>query len=193
MRFKAAAILAVVFATMAWGANAALITYEFTVDITSGPLKADDFAGSFSFKSSSIIRGGTNTHTGLLTALSFDFNGVTYNNATANTGALGFNNTGTLTTALFGTNCFSGGCFIHPGRTGWFVSDPSAFSYSLSSPRSVGSGTVSAKVVHSGTTSNPLFAIPEPPNWMLLGTALAIGGVLRRRRRTASDGRGRRV
>jgi hypothetical protein len=74
----------------AGGAKASLITYDFTVTATSGPLEGAVAHGTFSYDSSSIVPGNFNVATGLLTSLSFSWNGVAYTQATANTGFLGF-------------------------------------------------------------------------------------------------------
>src|SRR5438034_1239057 len=86
-------------------ADASPIDYTFSVTATEGPLSATTAAGTFSYDTSSIVPGGRNLNTGLLTALNFTWDGITYNQTTANTGALGFDAAGMLTLSLFGTNC----------------------------------------------------------------------------------------
>ena len=57
-----------------------LTTYDFTVTADTGPLSGDVANGSFSFNTSIIPRGGGGLpESGLLTDLSFTWNGVTYN------------------------------------------------------------------------------------------------------------------
>src|SRR5215472_15642660 len=90
-------------------ANASPITYDFTVTATSGPLSGTIEHGTFSYDSSSIVPGGINQAAGLLTGLSFVWNGISYDQTTANTGDLRFDASGHLTEALFGTDCSAGG------------------------------------------------------------------------------------
>ena len=84
-------------------AEATPVNYDFSVQVITDPSLSAD--GTFSFDSSSITPGSTNTATGLLTALDFTFNGITYDANTANTGFLSFDADGKLTNILFGTNC----------------------------------------------------------------------------------------
>ena len=101
------------------------VNYTFTVTATSGPLAGTTATGTFSYDTSSIVPGGTNANTGLLTALNFTWDGITYNQTTANTGFLEFDTTGALTQDLFGNNCFPGGsCAAVPPFEQWLVSFP---------------------------------------------------------------------
>jgi len=93
-------------------AEASVVTYDFTVNVTSGPLSGTSENGSFSCDSSSITPGKINNATDLLTALNFTSNGITYNATTANPGSLGFDSTGALTSLVFGTSCTAGACGI---------------------------------------------------------------------------------
>jgi hypothetical protein len=91
-----AAIVAALGLLAAGGAKASLITYDFTVTATSGPLDGTVEKGTFSYDSSSIVPGGVNPNAGLLTSLSFSWDGMAFTQATANTGNLGFNLDGSL-------------------------------------------------------------------------------------------------
>jgi hypothetical protein len=74
------------------------VTYDFTVTATNGPLKGDIEEGSFTFDSSiAPPGGGVLDERGLLTNLSFLWDGVTYNASTANTGDMIFDAAGNLT------------------------------------------------------------------------------------------------
>lgn len=83
--------------------QATLVTYDFAVKVISAPSLSAN--GTFSYNSSSITPGATNTSLGLLTALDFTFNGITYDATTANTGFLSFDANGDLNNIYFGTNC----------------------------------------------------------------------------------------
>ena len=159
-------------------AQASVIVYDFTVSITSGPLKGQVDNGSFSYSSLSIPPSDVNRARGLLTALDFNFEGVAYTARSANTGALVFDAADRLSTALFGTNCNAGSCFIDPDAGGeWFVSGAS-FSYT-DAPFHLGSGAVTYKPVSSGlepaswaaTPSSP--AVPEPTIWVMMAIGFA--------------------
>lgn len=160
--------------TLVPDAVAAPISYVFSVTATSGPLNGVTAAGTFSYDSSSIVPGGTNSNTGLLTALNFTWDGTTYNQATANTGRLTFDGAGTLTVPVFGNNCTAGVCSAVFSQQQWFFATPGNFVYTRS--------TGSTFFVGTGTFSQ---VVPEPSTWALLGAGLgglALGAVRRRRR-----------
>src|SRR5258708_24962198 len=86
---------------------------------SSGPLKGTTANGTFSYDSSSIVPGGSNSATGLLTALSVTWDAIAYTQATANTGFLTFNGAGTLTGGCFGNNSGVGFCSVGSGQEQW--------------------------------------------------------------------------
>jgi len=158
--------------------EASPVNYTFSVAATSGPLAGTTATGTFSYDTSSIVPGGTNANTGLLTALNFTWDGITYNQTAANTGFLEFDTTGALTQDLFGNNCVAGGCSTMPGFEQWFVASAfpqSGFSYFVAGA-SGGFGTVTQSLVTGA---------PEPSAFALLATGLALlalaGGRGRRR------------
>ena len=115
--------------TLVPDAMAAPFSYVFSVTATSGPLSGTTAAGTFSYDSSSIVLGGSNNNIGLLTALNFIWDGITYNQATANTGLLGFDGAGTLTGIAFGNNCPAGVCTAVFAQQQWYFFIPGAFVY----------------------------------------------------------------
>jgi hypothetical protein len=157
-------------------ASATTITYDFTVTASAGPLAGDTAKGSFSFDSSVIPAGGGEVDgIGLLTSLTFTWDGIAYTAATANTGLLSFNASGALTDACFGNNSSSGVCQANQGTEQWLVSlGNSLFAYSV--PQ-VGV----APTTWLGTASFSKASVPEPATLALLGLALAALSVMKRR------------
>jgi hypothetical protein len=159
--FGVALPLAIAFSPKA---EATPITYAFSVTATSGSLNGAMAAGTFSYDTSSIIPGGVNANSGLLTALNFTWDGITYDQTTANTGNLAFDSSGTLVGAIFGTNCSAGGCSVQVGLEQWSAGFPGVgFSYAVRGGDAEGGGTVTLSLI-SG--------VPEPSSLALLGVAI---------------------
>jgi hypothetical protein len=154
------------------GARATPVNYAFTVTATSGPLSGTTASGTFSYDTSSIVV-GANSNTGLLTALSFTWNGIAYNRTTANTGTLFFDASGNLISEAIGNNCGPGFCSINSGQDQWYVAN-SNFAYS----------TLGAANGYIGTATETLVAAtPEPSTMALFGLGLGSFAVARRRKR----------
>lgn len=169
----AAAVAAISFVP---AAEATPITYNFAVQVTSGPLSGNAQSGSFSYDSSSIVSGGGyNSNSGLLTAFNFNFNGIAYDASTANTGLLGFNPDGKLSSFYISSNCPL--CTFVPDTDNFTLTalSPNGFFYSTASPVGFGYGEV---------TSSPAgVPVPEPGTLGLFGFGLLLlGGVAARRR-----------
>ena len=159
-------------------ANASPITYNFTATATSGPLSGTVEHGTFSYDSSSIVPGGINAAVGLLTSLSFSWNGISYDQTTANTGDLHFDANGHLTQALFGTDCSAGGCQLVDGNNSWFGITGGFFTYSV--PDGVGGG--------GSLTAVLAVPVPEPTTLALLGLGSVLVGTVRHRSARAGLG-----
>jgi hypothetical protein len=167
---------------VALNANAFPITFSFSVTATSGPLDGITENGTFTYDSSSIIPGGINDNTGLLTGLNFTWNGITYNQTTANTSFLLFNSSGDLTKALFGPNCMPSMCSIDADTNEWALfatpgeTTTPPFGFIYATPSTGGS---------EGTVTTALSPIPEPSALALVGVGVAglmlVGARLQRR------------
>ena len=169
-------------------AQATPISYDFSVNVTSGPLSGNTYNGSFSYDSSSIISGGYNNASGLLTALNFSFDGTTYDATSANTGWLGFDAAGNLDSFVFGNNCPDGTCTVQSGYDQFYViyapyaSPPGSFVYSMN-------GWNQASIVNSPETitfAPATVHVPEPGSLGLFcfGTLLLLAASLSHRRWT---------
>jgi hypothetical protein len=155
-------------------AEAVPVNYDFSVTATSGVLNGTTASGSFSYDTSSIKAGGGYQRAiGLLTALDFTWDGISYNSTTANTGALQFDAAGNLIGAMFGNNCIADSCTVSFGQEQWFVNaqnisgvDVFAFDYTVPSGGNfVGRGNVTLTKASAG--------VPEPSTLAILGFALA--------------------
>lgn len=155
-------------------ANAQIETYDFTITPTSGPAAAA--TGSFSYDCATLgglcTTGGSDTASGLLSSLSLTFDGVTYDESTANTGTLELAAGGGLTYILFGSSCGTGGCAaLKPAVDSWIVDSVSGVSYTASGLRSIYAGDV---VITPATTSAPEI----DPTSAASGLALLVGGLI---------------
>ena len=162
-------------------ASASPITYDFTVTATDGPLSGTTEGGTFSYDSSSTVAGGgQNAGAGLLTALSFSWNGIAYDQTRANTGFLDFNASGELIRAVFGTDC-AAGCIVPASTNAWAFNlspagGPLEFFYTVSGNAGLFEGSVTAELA---------VPAPEPNTLALLGIGCAVVGAARRSRRNA--------
>ena len=153
--------------------QAATVTYDFSVFVTSGPAVGSTALGHFSYDSATVIPGGNVSAVGLLTDLVFYLDGTSYTEATANTGGLRFNSLGVLTSFLIGTNCGAGSCSVSTGSTGWAINF-AGLDYARTGLSGIFSGG-------APTFSLRNSAVPEPASWALvLAGGLAACAVRRR-------------
>lgn len=166
-------------------AAAAPVTYDMQVTATSGVLAGVVSNGSFTFDSSIVPPGG-GTVTGpalLLTELDLNWNGVAWDETTANTfgsnGLLDFDAAGNLTLLIVGTACAGGGGAVcaEVNTNSWFFNGASGglFGYATAGSPSFGFGTFSFSL-RTNTVAEPSTA---------LLAALAVAAAWRLRRRTA--------
>lgn len=159
-------------------ANAAPVTYGFSVHVDDGPLAGVDESGTFSYDSSLATPNAWLHQTGLLGAFDFSFNGSTYGVATVDTGWLQFDASGKLAAFTFGNACDTDGdCWMHPGQDTWYVTD---YGLTYSVPGftgfdGIGCGTTKWLQVHA--------SVAEPGTLGLFGLGfLLLAGAMARRR-----------
>jgi hypothetical protein len=177
--------LAVVLVGLPCAAPAAPITYDFTVDGgPDGPLAGVTSSGFFTFDDS-IIPAGAGVLTGsFFTDFGFSWNGVAYDETTAESGALRFDASGALDGWLFGSNCSGGTCFLLPGFDRWAVVTTvnfgDVFAYTLAGSEIVYS------VPFAATVTPRVTPVSEPGTLALFGLMpLMLVALRQRRRRTA--------
>lgn len=159
LALRSAAALACLLALPAL--QAATVTYDFSVALTSGPASGTTALGHFSYDSASVIAGGGyNFGIGLLTDLAFDLDGTSYTEATANTGSLQFNSLGGLSSFLIGTSCGAGSCSVSNGRTGWAINF-SGLSYARAGVSGIFNGDPASFTLRNS-------AVSEPASWALV-------------------------
>ncbi len=104
--FLAVVLLLLVVSFGSNGVTAASGVIQFTVTGVNGPQAGVKSLGTFAFDPTIAPEGGGFVEiAGLFTHLAFSWDGVDYNEDTANTGTLGFDADGKLVYALFGTDC----------------------------------------------------------------------------------------
>ena len=123
-------------------AEATLITFQFQVSATSGPLTGQMATGTFAIDSSIIPTGGGQVSSpSLFSALNFTWDGVQYTRTNTQTSSLTFDGMGNLVAWEFGTVCLppaSGGCLVRlypPGFQDWFVRQSSNYANFFESGR----------------------------------------------------------
>jgi hypothetical protein len=161
-------------------ATAAPISYDFTVNGgLSGPLAGVTSSGFFTFDDSIIpVGGGTVLQGGLFTDLAFSWNGIAYDESTANTGILTFDASGALVPLFyFGNNCVGAVCSISHLTNQWALQmndEGGYFTYGLPDVFGLQFGPA---------TYSPRAAVaPEPGTLLLFG----LGGLAFARRRRRS-------
>ena len=161
-------------------ADAGLVRYAFTVTIGSGPFAAQS-TGTFAYDTSIIPAPAAGVVVGgldLLVNLDLTWNGIQYDETTANTGGMVFDASGTLVDIVFGNECVPLFCLAGAGDEEWFVlMRNSSFTYRPAADPSVREiGEVSFQLQADQVD------VSEPAMLLLVGTALLAGAIGRRRR-----------
>jgi hypothetical protein len=180
------ASLALCLATLPCAALAMPITYDFTVNGgPDGPLAGVASSGFFSFDDSIVpAGGGILSAATLFTDFGFSWNGIAYDETTAESGALSFDASGALSGLLFGSNCTPGVCLIFPGLERWAVLSTAAFGHVFA--YTLASTEIVYTVPFAATVTPRAVAVPEPSSLALFGlTALMMAALRRQRPRSA--------
>jgi hypothetical protein len=153
-------------------ARASTLTFQFGVNATSGPLAGASATGTFSYDSSIIPSSGSgvlNT-ANLFTSLNFTWDGIHYNQTTANTGFIVYAN-GAAISYIFGSDCSAGVCAIADGTENWIVD--------LFPPIQGVSGTINYTVLgHLGSGFGTAAITPLPGALPLFAGGLGALGLL---------------
>lgn len=164
-------------------AQAVPVTYDFTANGgPDGPLANVSSSGFFTYDDAIMPSGGGIViQTGLILDLAFSWNGVTYDETTANTGGFGFEPSGELFGWTFGTNCSTTTCLVTPGTNSWAIANTAKFGgvfvYTLA-----GSSEDFAVPFAVTITRRPATSVAEPGTLALALCGLLAAGLLRRRR-----------
>lgn len=169
-------------AAVAIPAEAAPLTYHFTVTGTDGPLAGQSSNGSFSFDSSIVPAaepeaGGPAVVVGnVLSDLDFVWNGIHYDETTANTGALSFHWNGTFSGCL-GTYVGAGYCGVGGGTNNWYIAmwddGHAEIAYAVLDDGTPAGGVHRGTVTFAEPLTVPNPPLPEPPSLALAALALA--------------------
>jgi hypothetical protein len=106
-RFSSArrALVGTLLSGAALAVSATPLTYDVSATFTSGPFTGTAVSGHFSFDSSLATPLAIQIGSGLVTELSFSFEGVDYDASDAPLAGLVFNSAGVLSQFLFGSHC----------------------------------------------------------------------------------------
>ncbi len=168
----------VALAGLPFGTQAAIVTYDFTVTATEGSLAGTTASGLLSFDDSLLaVPNTSNQQTGLLTDLSFTWNGTTFDASTANTGFINSGVAGQLARMSFGDNCYAGGCSVsRSDPNDWYI-DYNPLGTSTSFVYSDGTSVSSSSEVTFSLVPTP---VPLPAaGWLLLSALGVSTGLLR--------------
>lgn len=161
--------------------QAAPVTYDFTVKAIDGPRAGMTGSGYFTYNDTIVPSGGgTLNQTALIDDLSFSFDGLNYDETTANTGFFYFDTAGALGLATFGSDCSAGSCINDTDVVGFFV-NANQFAYSVGggpgANTGIGNGFATLTLRNNG--------VPEPATLALAALALAAAGACSARGRKA--------
>lgn len=157
------------------------ITYDFTVRAFSGPLEGVVAMGSFSFDETLVPASGFGVvdQQGLLSDFSFVWNGIPYDETTANTGSLSFSPLGhPLSGFVFGNNCGGGfgtppnTCLVLGNNNDWRLSSVFGITYAVPGVPGQFGGGPQSNITFARRAE--VSAVPEPSTFVLLGSGFAL-------------------
>jgi len=159
--------------------KAATITYEFSVEATSGPLVGTTSGGTFTFDSDIAPPGGGDVFGATLLNLDFTWNGVTYDESTVRGGNIIFDASGSLQLAFFGSDCDAFGCGLSSAVKSWLVY---LYPFEIGQFKYTVGDTPLIYEDNLALLEGPIRPVPEPTTLLLLGL-VGCGVMLRRKPR----------
>jgi hypothetical protein len=171
-------IASISLVALPFAAQATSVSYDFTVTATAGSLAGDTATGSLSFDDSLLAVPNTNiAQSNLLTSLSFDWNGTSFNALTANTGQISSGAAGQLALVAFGDNCSANGCTANAADPNdWFIT----YNFANGIGR-FGYADSAGSYVSSDVTFSPAPTPLPSAIWLFVSAGAFAAGVLRQR------------
>jgi hypothetical protein len=178
MKNRILSLVAVTALAGPFAAQAADVTYDFTLNGGGqGPLANETSSGFFSFDDSIIPAGGGMVTGPALTGLSFTWGGLSFGLTPNSAGSLQFlDSSGTLDGLNLGTYCdpLGGWCVLNSDSHDWGIT---GFTFGAPITSAVFDYTLGDGQLYTGsaTLSPQVAAVPEPSTLtLLLGGALAV-------------------
>ncbi len=171
---RAKNLLAATFGLCTAWAVAAPQTFDFSVDISRGPLSGSTYSGYFT-ANTSLLTSDPASFARVITDFSFNFNGELFDETTITTGIVYEDSGGNIGGIAFGTNCSPFTCTVtnRPAQTQWYFWSTAHFLYALPGGDLARSNEITLALRQS--------SLPEPGTAPLVIMACGLAIVLARR------------